>query len=182
MAARQPPPQRRGKPHRQSDAAIYWNPRAWRVRFAQAAVWALPVALTWIAATADPATSAGELALVWGLAAAAAVLVLAFELYLRAYVIEITAEDRALRITTLATLHNRILRPQSITGLGADRHERGSFGLSPSFNNRWVTLKLPGQWPPLIIDETPPARLDRSALQRAVKDLRPQGDGPVQGR
>lgn len=176
MIAVEPPPQPRGKERQGSDIVIYRNPRAWRVRIAQAAIWAFPAALIWIAATAPAGTSAGELALVWSLAAVAAVLLLAFEIYLRVYVIEISTEREAVRITALATFHHRVIRPGAIVGLGAERHERGSFGLSPSFNNRWLTLKLPGQWPPLIIDVTPPARLDRAALQRAAQTLRRAGD------
>jgi hypothetical protein len=154
---------------------IYFNPRVWRVRVAQTAIWAGAAALIWLFFSEDHATLAtqDQIAVWFGLVFAIAC-VLAFEVYLRRYVVAIEREADGLAITTLATLHRRRLLIRAGM-LGQERNDR--FVGRSVVDNNWSPLRLPGIWPPMVVDVTPPARLDRQALEAALRRLPQRGDG-----
>ncbi|MDZ4761817.1 MAG: hypothetical protein SGJ21_12175 [Alphaproteobacteria bacterium] len=160
-----------------SGADIYRNPRAHRVRIAQAAFWVFGVVLVWLAFLDDSAVgSPGELIFVRAVGVCAIALILAFEVYLRLYVLRIREEGGALEIVTLATLHHRTFRHDpgrydpGGDVLGATRRERSRSLRAPSVNVWWTPLRLRGRRLPLIIDETPPAKLDRRRLEAALRE------------
>lgn len=150
---------------------IYFNPRAHRVRIAQAAIWGFGAVIVWLGLF-DPSPnvgSAAELVFVRVMGAAAIATMIAFEFYLRAYVLRIVRKGDALEITTLATLHHRIVRfDPTEAELDDTRHEI-SVGPAPRVNAFWTPLRLPGANFTFIIDETPPARLDHAALRSALR-------------
>jgi hypothetical protein len=154
---------------------IYFNPRVWRVRVAQAAIWVGAATLIWLFFSEDHATIAIEdqIAVWFGLVLAIAC-VLGFEVYLRRYVVAIMREPDGLAITTLATFHRRRLLIKA-GRLGQERNDK--FSGRSVVDNNWSPLGIPGIWPPMIIDVTPPAKLDRQALQAAIRRLAQRGDG-----
>jgi hypothetical protein len=154
---------------------IYVNPRVWRVRVAQAAIWLAAAALIWLFFSEDHATMAtpDRIAVWFGLVFAIAC-VLGFEVYLRRYVVAIVREADSLAITTLATVHRRRLLIKA-GRLGQERND--TFSGRSIVDNNWSPLAIPGIWPPMIVDVTPPARLDRQALDAALRRLSQRGDG-----
>lgn len=169
-----------------ADDTVYRNPRAWRVRVAQAAIAAFAATAVWLFISEDHAgmATADRIAVWFGLLFGLACF-LAFEVYLRRYVLRIEREARGLAITTLATVHHArlVIRDGS---LGRERNDRSSFIGAPTVNNSWIPLNLPGRWPPFIIDVTPPAKLHRggleAALRRASKPATsPKGRGDARG-
>jgi len=109
--------------------------------------------------------------------------VLAFEVYLRRYVVRIEREADCLAIRTLATVHQRTLRIRD-GSLGRERNDRSNLPGTPSVDNVWAALRVPGVWPPFILDLTPPAVLNRGALSAALarasrraKAAKGRGDG-----
>jgi hypothetical protein len=135
----------------------YENPRAWRVRIAQGAVWMGAGLCLWLAffAPPNPADQSTDRIV----ASVAAILmvcaVLAFELYLRLYVLRIEREGGVLHVTTLATLHHRrVLLESGSTSLGETRRERAGAFLAPGYGNSWRGLKAKGHLLPFIVDTT----------------------------
>lgn len=152
--------------------SIYRNPRAWRVRVAQAAIWACAVFVVWICLFAPVNPNDGPADRIVMLAAPVFVLacVAGFECYLRLYVVLIAQEADHIAVTTLATLHRRtLLLDKKRLRLGGQRHDRILPGLSPGVDNFSSRLRVTGWRLPLIVDETPPARLDRAALEKALR-------------
>jgi len=168
-----------------SNDRIYFNPRAWRVRIAQAAIYGFAVLAGWLFLSEDHAgmAMADRVAVWFGLIFGAACF-LAFEVYLRRYVVRIEREAEGLAITTLATVHQRTMRIHD-GSLGAERNDRSYLVGTPSVNNNWIPLRVPGVWPPFIVDVTPPATLNHGALhsaltratKRPAKAAKGRGDG-----
>lgn len=150
---------------------IYVNPRAHRVRIAQAAIWLGGAVIAWLGLfdQSGHVGSEAELIFVRVMGVAAIATIIAFEFYLRAYVLRIVREVGVLEITTLATLHHRVVRfDPAEAALGETRHET-SVGPAPRVNAFWTPLRLPGRNFTFILDETPPARLDHAALRSALR-------------
>lgn len=144
---------------------IYENPRAWRVRVAQAAVFGFGVVIVWLAFfSGDPVSSTGEQIFVWVMGALVAAVMVGAPFYLRAYVVRISSDWR---VTTLDLLGQRtiVVDPSQIS-LGAERHD---FAVYRSIvNNFWAPLRVPGEPFPLILDTTPPARFDEAQFTRGL--------------
>jgi hypothetical protein len=156
---------------------IYENPRAWRARIAQLAVWILAAVMVWLAVSENQVdeTMADRIALWFGLIFGLACLV-GIEVFLRRYV---TAIDRAadgLSIETLATVHRRRVVVKGGSLGGARRDELWLPG-TPSVNNQWTTISAPGLWMPLVVDVTPPAKLNRALMEAALRGKSGRGDG-----
>lgn len=159
------------------EGRIYSNPRAWRARIAQAAISLLAAGMVWLFVSEDHAamTSGDRIAVWFGLIFGVACF-LAFEVYLRRYVVEMKRDGDALAITTLATAHRRTVRIRD-GSLGRERGDRSNLVGAPSVNNMWIPLRVPGMWPPFILDATPPAMLNRGALDAALR----RASGSVKG-
>lgn len=157
---------------------IYFNPRVWRVRIAQAAVSLLAAGMVWLFVSEDHAamTSGDRIAVWFGLIFGLACF-LGFEVYLRRYVVEVKRDGDALAITTLATVHHRTMRIRD-GSLGREQNDRSSLIGAPTVNNNWIPLRVPGVWPPFLIDVTPPATLNRSGLDAALRRASKPVDGP----
>ena len=142
---------------------IYLNQRAWRVRVAQAAIWVGAALCLWLVLSPPPIPTDGSVdQLVASLGAALMLCaIIAFEVYLRLYVLRIDRELDTLVITTLATVHHRRLR-LSVTALslGQIRRERAPAALAPGYDTSWRALKVKGQTFPFIVDVTVPASLE----------------------
>jgi len=151
---------------------LYLNPRGWRVRVAQAAIWLGALIILWLCFLAAPNFNNGPADQVVIVAAPifSAFCVGAFEIYLRHYVLAIAQADDKIIITTLASLHRRTLAlDKRRLHLGGQRHEHTLPGLAPGVDNFSSRLRVTGWRWPLIIDETPPAALDRDALFKALR-------------
>jgi len=146
---------------------LYFNPRAWRVRIAQAAIWLFGAAIVWIAFSEGAYASAGEQVFVIVIALTMIGAMIGFVFYLRAYVVRITPGPDGWTITTLDALGETSFAfdPRTAT-LGETRHDFMVARLI--VDNQWATLRLPGRRIPLILDVTPPARLDRDAMERVI--------------
>lgn len=145
---------------------IYANPRAWRVRIAQAAIWGFGGLIVWLAFFSNGHVgSQGEQIFVWVLGALTALIMAGTEYYLRAYVVDMRL-DGGLRITTLSFFGQRsfTVDPASVR-LGAEKHDL--FVGRQVVSNFWMPLHVPGEPLPLIVDTTA-ASLNESALQRAA--------------
>jgi hypothetical protein len=144
---------------------IYTNPRAWRVRIAQVAVFIGGALIVWLAFFSDGRVgSAAEQYFVWALGALGLVLMAGTEFYLRAYVVRIS---RDWRVTTLSFFGERSFSadPTRIR-FGAERHDISAY--RQLVNNFWMPMRVPGEVLPLIVDTTPPARFDKAAFQRSA--------------
>ncbi len=144
---------------------IYSNPRAWRVRIAQAAVWIGGALIVWLAFFSNGHVgSAAEQYFVWAMGVASIAVMGGTEVYLRAYVVRISKDWR---ITTLTFFGERslIADPAAIR-FGAERHDFAVY--RQVVNNFWVPMNVPGEMLPLIVDTTPPARFDVNAVERAT--------------
>lgn len=143
---------------------VYVNSRAWRVRVAQAAIWLGAGLCLWLVFYTAPNPADGPADRY--VAAVAAILVvcaaLAFEVYLRLYVLRIEREANVLLVTTLATFHHRCVRlDASTTSLGETRRARAPAFAAPGYDNSWRGLQAKGQIFPFIVDTTQPTRIDR---------------------
>lgn len=149
-------------------APIYSNPRAWRVRIAQAAVWGFGAIIVWLAYfSGGPFGGEIERAFVWAIGALVLAVMAATPLYLRAYVTEIEAGAQGVRITTLDVLgQRRFVVDASALSLGGVRHDHVQ--LRQVVNNIWLALRVKGRRAPLILDLTPPAELNARALERVL--------------
>ncbi|HRO02889.1 MAG TPA: hypothetical protein PLS69_04720 [Terricaulis sp.] len=146
---------------------IYSNPRGWRVRIAQAAIWLFGGLIVWLAFFSNGRVdSFGEQIFVWVAGALAALIMAATEYYLRAYVIEMRLEG-GLRITTLSFFGQRSFTIDPADArVGGERHD---FFVGRSIvNNFWMPMNVPGEPLPLIVDTTA-AGLDMAALDRAAR-------------
>ena len=146
---------------------IYDNPRAWRVRIAQAAIWVFGSLIAWLAFLSDgPVESAGEQVFVWVIGALMLLIMAGTEFYLRAYVLKMQLED-GLEITTLSFFGRRSLTvdPGDIS-FGRERHDVWRF--RSIVDNTWLPLNVPREVLPLIVDTTA-AAVDIQALAQAVQ-------------
>ena len=146
---------------------IFSNPRAWRVRIAQAAVWGFGALIVWLAFFSDSRVeSQGEQIFVWVVAGLTMLVMAGTEFYLRAYVIDMRVEG-GLRITTLSFFGQRsfVVDPVDIR-VGGEKHD---FFVGRSIvNNFWIPMHVPGERFPLIVDTTA-AELNAAALERAAR-------------
>lgn len=145
---------------------IYANPRAWRVRIAQAAIWGFGAMIVWLAFFSNgPVGSMGEQIFVWVVGALMALVMAGTEYYLRAYVVDMRLEG-GLRITTLSFFgHRAITVDPALVRVGAEKHD--FFVARQVVNNFWAPMHVPGEPLPLIVDTTA-ASLDMAALERAA--------------
>lgn len=142
---------------------IYLNQRAWRVRIAQATLWLGAALCLWLVLSRPLIPTDGSVdQLVASLGAAFMLCaIIAFEVYLRLYVLRIDKDHDTLVITTLATVHHRRVRiPVTGLSLGQIRRERAPAALAPGYDNSWRALKVKGQTFPFIVDVTAPASLE----------------------
>ena len=142
---------------------LYLNQRAWRVRVAQAAIWLGAGLCLWLVIFTAPNPTDGPADRIVAAVAAVFMLcaVLAFEVYLRLYVLRIEHEENVLLVTTLATIHHRCVRlDASTTSLGETRRERAPAFAAPGYDNSWRGLQAKGQIFPFIVDSTKPTRID----------------------
>lgn len=145
---------------------IYANPRAWRVRIAQAAIWGFGAMILWLAFFSNGSVaSMGEQIFVWIVGALTAVVMACTEFYLRAYVVGMRLEG-GLRITTLSFFGQRsfTVDPTSVR-VGAEKHD--FLVARQVVNNFWTPMHVPGEPLALIVDTTA-ASLDMAALERAA--------------
>lgn len=136
---------------------LYLNSRAWRVRLAQAAIWLGAGLCAWLAFIVPPNPTDGPadqlVVLIGAILMIAATL--AFEVFLRLYVLRIEREGGVLQVTTLATCHHRRTRlDTAATSLGETRREQAPAFLAPGYNNSWRALKAKGHLFPFIVDTT----------------------------
>ncbi len=146
---------------------IYDNPRAWRVRIAQTAVWIFGTTIVWLAFFSGGSMSSfGEQVFVWIVGALTACIMAASGIYLRAYVVKMRLDD-GLRITTLTFFGNRdlVVAPSEIS-FGRERHD--VWTVRSMVDNYWIPLNVPGELLPLIVDTTA-ARVDMQAWARAAR-------------
>lgn len=146
---------------------VYSNPRAWRVRIAQATIWIFGGIIVWLAFFSNGRVdSFGEQIFVWVAGALMALIMAGTEYYLRAYVVEMRL-DGGLRITTLSFFGQRsITVDPAAVSLGRERHD---FSVTRSIvNNYWMPFNVPGEPLPLIVDTTA-ADIDIGALERAAR-------------
>jgi hypothetical protein len=145
---------------------IYANPRAWRVRIAQAAIWVFGAPLVWLAFfSGAPVESMGEQVFVWVAGALMALIMAGAEFYLRAYVVDMRLEG-GLRITTLSFFGQRSFTVDpALVRLGDEKHD--FFVGRQIVSNYCAPLRVPGEPLPLIIDTTV-ASLNSAALGRAA--------------
>lgn len=149
---------------------IYDNPRAWRVRIAQVAVWLFGAAIVWLAFFSNGHVgSFAEQIFVWVMGAASILVLAGTEFYLRAYVLKMRLETR-LEITTLSFFGRRSIEadPAAIS-LGRERHDLWLY--RSIVDNYWIPLNVPGEVLPLIVDTTA-ADIDMQALAKAAGSMR----------
>ena len=131
------------------------------MRIAQAAIW-LGVALClWLVFFSPPNPS--DRAIDGLVAPFGATFILcaavAFEIYLRLYVVRIEKESDTLLVTTLATLHHRrVWLPVAATSLGDTHHEQAPAFLAPGYDTSWRGLRVKGRMLPFIVDVTATTR------------------------
>lgn len=134
---------------------VYENLRAWRVRISQGVIWLGAGLCLWLALFAPlaPTDASGDRIVASVGAILMVCAVVAFELYLRLYVLRIERRGSVLLVTTLATLHHRhvIVDPRSAS-LGETRREKAGPLLAPGYDNSWRGLKAKGHLLPFIID------------------------------
>jgi len=138
---------------------VYQNRRGWRVRIAQAAIWLGAVFCLQLVFPMPPypAYHVTDQIVAYVAAVLMVCAVLAFEIFLRLYVLRIERQGSVLFVTTFATLHHRHVRlDQDSLALGETRHEQASAFLTPGYDNYWRGLKPKGRLLPFIIDTTAP--------------------------
>jgi hypothetical protein len=147
---------------------LYRNPRAWRARIAQVAIWAGPAALGAIPFNTDGITP-HETFWAFVLAALAAGVAIAMEIYLRRYVTAIDVDTNGIVFTTLTTFGRKQIRHgrNEIRHAGS-RHDKANFGVSPRVDNQWVALHTTTGKFAYVLDVTPPATIDDKALRKAL--------------
>src|SRR5688572_29637696 len=103
---------------------IYDNPRAWRVRIAQAAIWVFGGLIVWgVPFSGAPVGSQAELIFVWVIWALTLATLAGTEFYLRAYVLSIRFEGAQACITTLTFFGQRsLLVDPSRFAFGSERN------------------------------------------------------------
>lgn len=148
---------------------LYRNPRAWRARIVQAAVWVgLAAMLSIPFAPSPPPTAADLVATGFGgvLAVGAAAGV---EYFLRRYVVAIHATPSGAVFTTLTTFASK-QTPHARGEIRAAglRHDRAMIPGAPSVDNQWIALHRNEGGFAYVLDVTPPARIDQIALARAL--------------
>lgn len=148
---------------------IYSNPRAWRVRVAQATIWIIGAMIVWMAFFSDgPVGSAGEQIFVWVIGALVALVMAGTDLYMRAYVLELRLEG-GLRITTLTFFGQRSFTVDpALVRVGQEKNDFLDLPFTPLVDNYWMPMRVPGQRMPLIVDTTA-ASLDVAALERGAR-------------
>ncbi len=146
---------------------IYDNPRAWRVRIAQAAIWIFGALIVWLAFFSNGRVeSEGEQIFVWVTGALAALIMASTEIYLRAYVVKMRLNG-GLHIRTLSFFGERklVVDPAKVS-LGRERHDVWNW--RTIVDNYWIPLNAPNELLPLIVDTTA-AAINMQALERAAR-------------
>lgn len=148
---------------------LYRNPRAWRARIVQVAVWiGLAVMISIPFTPSAPATTADLIAVGFGVLLAIGA-VIGVEYFLRRYVTAVHATPSGTVFTTLTTFgakqtpHAR----SEIRNAGV-RHDQAMYPGAPSVDNQWISLHRKEGGFAYILDVTPPATIDAAALARAL--------------
>lgn len=148
--------------------SLYRNPRAWRARVAQGAMWVGVIAIATIPLNSPPMSGAdmgvfiGGVALVLGAA-------IAVEIYLRRYVVAIDRADDGAVFTTLTTFATmRRKRGRGEIRYAGRRHDQSNIPVAPSVDNHWVSLHTATGQFAYLVDVTPPAQIDDKALKQAL--------------
>jgi hypothetical protein len=138
---------------------IYDNPRAWRARIAQVAIWIGASACAWLVFEAPANPNDGLADRIVGIAGAVLLLaaLVVFEVFLRFYVLRIRRDGDTLLVTTLATLHHRTARLATVdVSLGPTIRDRSPDSVwAPSYDNLRRGLHAKGYPWPFVIDLTP---------------------------
>jgi hypothetical protein len=149
-------------------STLYRNPRAWRARVAQAALWIGAIAIAAAPLNSPPMTGGDQ-----AIYAVGVLLVLgcaiAVEFFLRRYVVAIErAPDGALftTLTTFGTMQRKRGRGE-IRHAGA-RHDNTYYPGAPSVDNHWIALHRADGKFAYVLDVTPPATIDDKALRAAL--------------
>lgn len=147
---------------------IYANPRAWRVRIAQAAVWIVGAAILWlILFSGEAPQSQADLYAAWICAPLAAAAIVAMAVYPYCYVVRLRVRG-GLEITTLSLFGQRTFNVNpALVALGALRNDR--LAARTFVNNFWRPLRVPGEMFPLIVDTTA-AYVNEWRLEQAKKN------------
>lgn len=150
------------------NTALYRNPRAWRGRVVQVALWVGVIAMATIPLNAPPMTGADMGVFIGGVALMLAAAI-AVEVYLRRYVVAIDqAPDGAVftTLTTFATMRRTHARGE--IRYAGRRHDQSNIPGAPSVDNHWVSLHTPAGKFAYLVDVTPPAQIDDKALKQAL--------------
>ncbi|MBL8559114.1 MAG: hypothetical protein JNM47_10365 [Hyphomonadaceae bacterium] len=147
---------------------LYCNPRAWRARIAQAAIWLGVVAIGAIPFT-TPSITPQETLIAYLFVALAVAAAVGVEIYLRRYVSAIDADANGVVFTTLTTFGRKQIRHGrgEIRHAGR-RHDKARFGAAPSVDNHWIALHTAAGKFAFVLDVTPPATMDDDALRKAL--------------
>ncbi|MDZ4775238.1 MAG: hypothetical protein SGJ23_00455 [Alphaproteobacteria bacterium] len=147
---------------------LYRNPRAWRARVAQAAIWIGLVALATIPLNAPPPTDADTAVYIGGMLLMIGA-VIGMEIYLRRYVVAIDVSEGGADFTTLATLgHRRKRHGRGELRYAGERQDRFIAPGAPSVKNEWISIHDNRGRFAYVLDITPPATIDAKALKRAL--------------
>ncbi|MCR6646193.1 MAG: hypothetical protein NVV62_17585 [Terricaulis sp.] len=154
---------------------IFSNPRGWRVRIAQAAIYFFGAMIFWLAFFSNGRVeSFGEQIFVWVIGALCVPVILFMAAYPYFYVIRMRLLREGLEITTLTLLSQRtfLVDPARVQ-LGRERHDL--FVWRSIVSNFWHGLWIEGRALPLIVDVTA-ASLNARELERAVRQAQsPRG-------
>ncbi len=156
---------------------IFSNPRGWRVRIAQAAIYIFGALIFWLAFFSNGRVeSFGEQIFVWVIGALCVPIMLFMTAYPSYYVTHMRLLREGLEITTLTFLSQRtfLIDPARVQ-LGRERHDL--FIGRSIVSNFWHGLWIEGRKLPLIVDVTA-AALNERELERAVR--RAQGSAKAQ--
>lgn len=148
---------------------LYRNPRAWRARIVQVAVWIGVIVMLCIPfMPAAPATPADRVAV--GVGAALAIgAAAAVEYFLRRYVVALTVTPAGPVLTTLSTFgEKRTAHARNALRSAGRRHDAAMYPGAPSVDNHWIALQTADGGFAYILDVTPPAAIDEAALERAL--------------
>lgn len=154
---------------------IFSNPRAWRVRIAQAAIYVFGALIIWLAFFSNGRVeSFGEQIFVWVMGALCVPVMLFMSAYTYYYVTRLRLLREGLEVSTLTLLGQRtfVIDPARVQ-LGRERHD---FFVGRSIvNNFWHGLWIEGRALPLIVDFTA-SSLNARELERAVRQAQsPRG-------
>jgi len=147
---------------------LYRNPRAWRVRVAQAAIWMGLAALATVPANA-PAPTDADTAVFVGCMLLMIGAVISMEFYLRRYVVAIDLAQSGAHFTTLATIgHRRKRHGRGELRYAGQRQDRFIAPGAPSVRNEWISIHDNRGRFAYVLDITPPATIDDNALRKVL--------------